>query len=193
MKKLNYRIKGTTPLLMHSDKTANPLHPLTKKLKELTKKRNKTDEDLEAISRVEFEASCYFENGKYIMPASVLDATFLSSAKMFKQGVLWKQACFVANDSLFEFKDSKTSPNKLYDVPGYTDMRTVKVGQSKTMRCRPIFAHWELSCTVILDEAKLNENEVDNIVKNAGLYVGLCDYRPRFGRFEIEKEFPSLK
>lgn len=191
MKKLNYRIKGTTPLLMHSDKTANPLHPLTKKLKELTKKRNKTDEDLEAISRVEFEAGCYFENGKYLMPASVLDATFLASSKMFKQGVLWKQACFIANDALFEFKDSKLAPNKLYDKPGYVDMRTVKVSQSKTMRCRPIFQHWEFSCTIVLDEAKLNENEVDNIVKNAGLYVGLCDYRPRFGRFEIEKEFPS--
>ena len=193
MKTLNYRIKGTAPLLMHSDKTANPLHPLTKKLKELTKKRNKTDEDMEAIARVEFEAGCYYENGEYLMPSSVLDATCLTSAKMFKMGVLWKQACFIANDALFEFKHSKIPPTKLFDIPGFCDMRTVKVGQAKTMRCRPLFSHWEFSFTIILDEAKLNEAEIDNIVKNAGLYVGLCDYRPRFGRFEIEKEFPSLK
>jgi hypothetical protein len=191
MKTLNYRIKGTAPLLMHSDKTANPLHPLTKKLKELTKKRNKTDEDLEAIARVEFEAGCYYEGGKYLIPASVLDATFLSSAKMFKQGVLWKQAAFIPNDAIFEFKHSKIAPDKLFDIPGFADIRTVKVGQAKTMRCRPVFSHWEFSCTIILDEAKLNESEIDNIVKNAGLYVGICDYRPRFGRFEVEKEFPS--
>lgn len=193
MKKLNYRIKGTSPLLMHSDKTANPLHPLTKKLKEFTKKRSKTDEDMEAIARVEFEAGCYYENGKYIMPSPVLDATFLASAKMFKMGVLWKQACFISDDALFEFKNQKIAPNKLFDIPGYCDIRTVKVGQAKTMRCRPVFAHWEFSFTVVLDEAKLNESEIDNIVKNAGLYVGLCDYRPRYGRFEVEKEFPSLK
>lgn len=172
---------------MHSDKTANPLHPLTKKLKELTKKRNKTDEDLEAIARVEFEAGCYYEDGRYIMPSSVLDATFLSSAKMFKQGVLWKQAAIVPNDAEFIFKHSKVDPTKLFDVNGYVDMRTVKVSQSKTMRCRPIFHEWTFDCTVFLDEAKLNESEVDNIVRNAGLYVGVCDYRPRYGRFEVEK------
>ena len=187
MKKLNYRIKGTAPLLMHSDKTANPLHPFTKKLKELTKKRNKTDEDLETIARVEFEAGCYYEGGKYLMPSSVLDATFLASAKHFKQGVLWKQACIVPDDAIFEFKHQKTPPAQLFDVNGYTDIRTVKVGQAKTMRCRPIFHEWAFTCTVFLDEAKLNEAEVDNIVTNAGFYIGICDYRPRYGRFEVEK------
>jgi len=187
MKTLSYRIKGTAPLLMHSDKTANPLHPFTKRLKELTKKRQKTDEDQEAIARCEFEASCYYEDGIYIMPSSVLDATFLASAKQFKQGVLWKQAAIVPDDAIFEFKHSKVPPPKLFDVPGYCDMRTVKVGQAKTMRCRPIFHSWEFTCTIFLDEAKLNETEVDTIVKNAGMYIGVCDYRPRYGRFTVEK------
>lgn len=106
---------------------------------------------------------------------------------MFKQGVLWKQAAIVPNDTPFEFKHSKVSPSELFDIQGYTDMRTVKVGQAKTMRCRPIFHSWQFTVTIFLDEAKLNETEVDTIVKNAGLYVGVCDYRPRYGRFEVEK------
>lgn len=188
MKTLRYEITGSAPLLMHSDVTANPLHPFTKKLKELTKKRNKTDEDFEAIARVEFEAGCYWtkESGYYI-PSAVLDAAFLGSSKHFKQGVLFKQACLVPDDAKFIFKHKAIEPSELFNLSQYVDLRTVKVGQAKTTRCRPVFREWSLDCEIILDEAKLNGAEVDNIVINAGLYIGLCDYRPRYGRFTVKK------
>jgi hypothetical protein len=188
MKTLKYKIIGNAALLMHSDVTANPLHPLTKKLKELTKKRNKTDEDLWEIAKVEFEAGLYWSKDTgYIMPSAVLDAAFLGSAKHFKQGVLWKQACLITDDSKFIFKHRSLEPSELFKLPQYIDMRTVKVGTSKTTRCRPVFREWEFETEIHLDEAKMNEGEIDSIVKNAGLYVGLCDWRPKFGRFDVTK------
>jgi hypothetical protein len=52
MKSMEVIWKGTVPLIMHSCQGVNPLHPITKKLKEFTSKRVKTDEDLLEISRL---------------------------------------------------------------------------------------------------------------------------------------------
>lgn len=188
MKTLKYKLTGSGALIMHSDITANPLHALTKKMKELTKKKNKTEDDLWEIAKVEFEAGCYWnaEIG-YHLPSAVLEACFLGSAKHFKQGVLWKQACLITDDSKFIFKHKNLPPQELFGVNQYTDMRTVRVGTAKTTRCRPIFREWELETEIHLDEAKLNISDVDHIVENAGFYVGLCDWRPKFGRFTVEK------
>ena len=86
---------------------------------------------------------------------------------------------------VLEFKDSKLAPDKLYKKIEYSDMRTVKVKQAKTTRCRPKFDSWKGEFTVILDEDKLNVEEIEQIVNNAGKYVGMCDYRPRYGRFQV--------
>jgi predicted ribonuclease YlaK len=185
MKTLVFEIQSIVPLLMHDDKTANPLNEYTKKLKALTGKRKKTDEDHGAIAEVEWNASLYYENGKYIIPTKVLEATLLASAKQFKKGTLLKQCVIVSDDLELRFKDSNIKPAKLYQKLEYVDMRTVKIGQAKTTRCRPKFDNWSGEFTVILDDEKLNAEEIEQIVSNAGKYVGLCDYRPRYGRFEV--------
>ena len=185
MKTLVFQIESIVPLLMHDDKTANPLNEYTKKLKALTGKRKKTDEDHAQIAEVEWNASLYYENGKYIIPTKVIEATLLGSAKQFKKGTLLKQCVIVADDMILEFKDSNLKPEKLYKKLEYVDMRTVKIGQAKTTRCRPKFDSWKGEFTVILDEDKLNAEEIEQIVHNAGKYVGMCDYRPRYGRFQV--------
>ena len=185
MKTLVFEIESIVPLLMHDDKTANPLNDFTKKLKALTGKRKKTDEDLLAIAEVEWNASLYYENGKYVIPTKVIESTLLASAKQFKKGTLLKQCIIVADDMVLEFKDKNLTPEKLFKKLEYVDMRTVKVGQAKTTRCRPLFNSWKGEFTVILDEDKLNVEEIEQIVANAGKYVGMCDYRPRYGRFQV--------
>lgn len=185
MKTLVFQIESIVPLLMHDDKTANPLNEYTKKLKSLTGKRKKTDEDHAAIAEVEWNASLYYENGNYIIPTKVIEATLLASAKQFKKGTLLKQCVIVADDMILEFKDANLKPEKLYKKLEYVDMRTVKIGQAKTTRCRPKFDNWKGEFTVILDEEKLNAEEIEQIVNNAGKYVGMCDYRPRYGRFQV--------
>jgi hypothetical protein len=185
MKTLVFEIESIVPLLMHDDKTANPLNEFTKKLKALTGKRNKTDEDHAQIAEVEWNASLYYENGKYIIPTKVIEATLLASAKQFKKGTLLKQCVMVTEDMELEFKDKKLSPEKLYKKGEYQDMRTVKVGQAKTTRCRPKFDNWKGEFIVMLDEDKLNIEEIEQIVANAGKYIGMCDYRPRYGRFQV--------
>lgn len=188
MKTINVTIKGVAPMLMHSDRTANPLNYWAKQLKAVTSKRKKTDDDHAEISLIEFQASMYYEEGKgYYIPAANIEACLLNSAKHFKLGTTIKQALIVPEDADFEFPDKKKDPVQLYTVDGYVDMRTVKVGTAKNVRTRPIFNEWECSFTAFLDTDKLNPNEFESIVQNAGRYVGLGDYRPRYGRFEVTK------
>lgn len=88
MELVTLRITGTSPLMMHSDRLANPLNPATKAHKELTGKRKKTDDDHLAIARSEFIAGAYYDEklGFYI-PGANFDATFLAGAKLQKLGV----------------------------------------------------------------------------------------------------------
>jgi hypothetical protein len=54
------------------------------------------------------------------------------------------------------------------------------------MRYRPIFRRWSLSATIAINEEVVNVNEVKKAVTDAGALIGLGDYRPRFGRFNVE-------
>jgi hypothetical protein len=190
MKSLKYHLEGVATLLMHSDVAANPLNHYAKAQKEITSKRKKTDEDHERLAKLDFLASLYYSESKgYHIPANCIDATFLTSSKMFKLGTTWKQAAFVENDAPFVFPNRDLHPDELYLFENglYRDMRTVKIGTAKTVRCRPAFNVWSFDTTIIIDESKLNERQIDQIVENAGKYVGICDYRPRFGRFNVTK------
>ena len=93
---LNVRIVGTAPLLMHSDKFANPLHPATKAHKALTGKRKKTDDDHEAIAKSEFLGGCYHDaTAGFFVPGQNFDASFLAGAKLQKLGTNWKRGVLV--------------------------------------------------------------------------------------------------
>lgn len=184
MKTVKFQIEASGPMLMHSDKTANPLNEYTKKLKAFTSKRKKTDDDHMEIAKIEFEASCYYDKGWYI-PAANYEAMLLASAKHFKLGTTIKQALLIPDDGSFEFDDDKLKPNELFNHPEYVDQRTVKVGTSKTIRTRPIFKNYTSKFTCWLDTDKMDVEILKQVVENAGNYVGLGDYRPRYGKFNV--------
>lgn len=184
MRTVELTIEGISPMLMHSDRTANPLNPHAKALKAITGKRKKTDDDHYEIARLEFIASCY-HNSKWHIPSANFEAMLLASAKHFKLGTTIKQALLVPDDGSFEFEDDKMKPADLFIVDEYVDQRTVKVGQAKTVRTRPIFNKWKSTFTCWLDTDKMNVEQLIQIVENAGSYIGLGDYRPRYGKFTL--------
>jgi len=187
MKTVQFTIESVSPMLMHSDRTANPLNSHAKALKAITGKRKKTDEDHYEIAKLEFIASCY-HNGKWHIPSANFEAMLLASAKHFKLGTTIKQALLVPDDAEFVFDDNKLTPTDLFKIDDYVDQRTVKVGMAKTIRTRPIFNSWTVKFTCWLDVDKMNVEQLVQIVENAGRYVGLGDYRPRYGRFQIVKK-----
>lgn len=189
MEIMKLRIVGTSPLMMHADTLANPLNPITKAHKELTSKRKKTDEDHEAIAKSEFIAGAYWDKDMgFYVPGANFDATFWSGAKLSKLGVHWKRGAMVVTDKAKVLFDGPSTPEKLWKDFRFVDCRGVKVGQSKVMRYRPIFLEWAVSLDVAVNPDVLNINEAKKAIEDAGKLIGVCEYRPRFGRFEVAYE-----
>lgn len=183
---------GSNTLIMHSCQLANPLNPLTKKLKAITSKRKKTDEDIEAISQIEFEGGCYWDDelGLYI-PAENLEACLCNGAKVNKNGKKAKLAIRVIEPKIKLRHDAQgKSLTEIYheDNGKYQDNRFVVVNRARVLRCRPRFDRWGFECTVQLDETIMTQEEFQDVVSNAGATCCLGDIRPRYGSFEARLE-----
>lgn len=187
MKTVTIEATGTSPLLMHSDKLANPLHPSTKKHKKMTSNKRKTDEDHEAIMLSEWIASLYYDDAVGVhIPAMCLEACLRESAKLRKLGKQFQRGMMVMEDKIKLQYDGPKDIEKLKKDMRFMDVRSVKVQRAKLMRCRPIFNDWSFSCEVAYDESQINDDDMVNVANDAGRLIGLLDYRPRFGRFEVE-------
>lgn len=186
MKTVTYTIKGTTPMMMHSERLANPFDALTKELKAISGKRKKTEDDLLAMARIEYLGGIYHDDDFGIhVPGYNIFAAMIGGGKIHKLGSAVKRAALVVEDKVPLVFDGPKSPDKLFADKRFVDMRSVKVGTSKINRCRPIFRDWKCTFSVAFDENSIQLSELTQCLTSAGQMVGLGDYRPRFGRFEV--------
>lgn len=185
MKKLHVTLNGTTPLIMHSPKCVNPLHPLAKQMKALTSKKKKTEADLEAISDLEWEAGVYWDDniGLYI-PNECLAATFLEGAKMNKNGSTFQKYVQVV-DSIAPLDIGEVQNYKKMKVdPRFRDVRSVVVSRARVIRTRPRFNTWRCEFDIMYVEDKIDLDVISLAIENAGNYVGLCEMRKLgYGRY----------
>lgn len=185
MNKLHVTLNGTMPLIMHSPKCVNPLHPLSKKMKELTSKRKKTEDDLEKLSDLEWESGCYWSNdiGLYI-PGEAIAATLLAAAKLNKNGSAIQKYVQIVDAIVPLDIGEKQDYEKLKVDPRFRDVRTVCVQRSRVVRTRPRFNTWRCGFDLIYDEAKIDADTIILALENAGQYIGLLEMRTLgYGRF----------
>ncbi len=183
---LTFELTGTAPLLMHNGQLADPLNSFTKALKDVTKKRKKSDDDLTEISRLEWRGSLYYDAQLGpVIPSEIIDSVLVEGAKKSKQGKAFKSAVFcVEGPYKLEYEGPRDEAG-LWKDPSFRSVLGVRVGQSRVMRCRPRFAKWKLTIKVLLLPGDVNVSDVTDAIENAGIFVGLCDFRPRFGRFTV--------
>lgn len=184
MKNLRITWKGLTPLIMHSCQCANPLHPIAKELKKYTSKRKKTDEDLIKISDLEWEAGAYWKEGLGLyIPAENVEATILNGAKANKKGKDFEKYCTVTDIYIPLDYGENLTKEELISNYKYRDTRMMTVMRSKIARTRPRFDRWKITFNLQYDESKIDLETITLAIENAGLYVGLCDSRPKYGKF----------
>lgn len=184
MKTLKITLKGLTPLLMHSCDGVNPLHPITREMKKYTSKRTKTEEDLATISDLEWESGLYYDDniGVYI-PAENIEASFIEGAKATKKGKDLQKYCSVLDFRVpLEYGCTKTKDELKADM-SFRDVRAVNIMRSKVIRTRPRFSSWKITFKYAYDETKIDLDTIKNTIEYAGRYVGMCDNRPKYGKF----------
>jgi hypothetical protein len=71
-------------------------------------------------------------------------------------------------------------------------VKRAKIGKNKHVRVRPMFSDWKLSGNLMVTDATITTEVLQNILTTAGRFCGLCDWRPgspksgRFGCFTAE-------
>lgn len=182
---------GTRPILLHNVQLASPLNAYAKKLKALNSKRIKTDEDRLVIARTEWEGSFYWDDalGPYI-PGPNLFAALVEGARLTKAGRKVERGVMVTDLQMpLVYKGPRTMEGLWGNGESeHVDMRTVVVQRNKIDRCRPIFRDWTVEATVLLDLKVIEFNEFQEVVRNAGEFSGLGDYRRSYGRFSTKLE-----
>lgn len=185
MKKIKCEFHGISPIILHSCQCVNPLHPISLEMKKINaKKKKKTEEDLAILSDLEWEAGLYWndEVGVYI-PAENIEATIREGAKARRKGKDIVKG-FMCEDMMIplDIGENLTKEEMKKDFR-FRDVRAMRVMSSRVMRTRPRFNMWNISFIASYDENVLNFTEVVDAIEYAGQYVGLCDSRPKYGKF----------
>ena len=185
MKKIKCEFHGVSPLIMHSCQCVNPLHPISLEMKKINaKKKNKTEEDLAALSDLEWEGGLYWndETGLYI-PAENIEATIREGAKARRKGKDNVKG-FMCEDMMIplDIGENLTKEQMKADFR-FRDVRAMRVMSARVMRTRPRFNMWNLVFTASYDEKIIDFGTLVDAVEYAGQYVGLCDSRPKYGKF----------
>lgn len=201
---IQMRWTGHCPLLLHNGDLANPRNQFTKAIKSISGKRKKTDTDFDLMSAMEWAGSLYAKDpisfkvgddnsvtfqsgGKIYIPAEVIEATLVESAKKQRLGRDFTAGVLVESDPILEFPDSGWGIQELWDSERYLDIRKVRVQKNSVMRTRPRFDSWAIQFKVnYFSDVIPNVDTLVDVAVTAGNIIGLCDYRPRFGRFSVE-------
>jgi len=185
---LSFKIVGVAPLIMHNGQTADPLNHFAKEMKKITSKRMKTDADLEQLAKIEWYASLYTNNGKPCIPSEVIESCFTEAAKKTKSGkkALIGFYCPAHSELIY---DGPSDPEEMWKSDKFRFTTAVRLnGRTKVMRTRCRFEQWGATIAVMFDPSTFNEPEIFDILKTAGEVIGLCDWRPKFGRFQVSIE-----
>ena len=190
MDKITFRFDGVSALIMHSDRGVNPLDPDAARLKALTSTRKKTDEIHVQVARLEWELGMYFdaEMGPHV-PTANLRSVLVEGAKLAKLGATVKRATIVEDDRARLDYEGPRDIEAMWKAGSFRDIRSVVVGTSRVMRCRPIFRKWSVTFALLFDTESIERAALVTAAENGGRFIGLGDFRPAnggpFGRFAV--------
>lgn len=133
------------------------------------------------------------DDGTLGIPAEVLEACLQVSAKSFQDprsprksaNELFKAGILVQPDMV----PLTRLDGSVYESWDFLDTRRVTVMRAAISRTRPgIEAGWTLDANIqILLPELITPELLRKVLVNAGAVVGLCDFRPRFGRFQVTR------
>lgn len=191
MKTIKAQWTGIRPLIMHNGLLADWQNPFAQKMKAITDKGSKkmTVADYEARDAAEYEGSLYWDDeiGIYI-PSDNIERCLQLGAQKSKLGKDVQAGCFCSEDMIPLKYDGPKDKNKLRENPRFQIRRGVRVQKSRIIRVRPMLpTGWSITFSLEFDETLINEKSVLKAMIDAGTYVGLGDWRPKFGRFTVKQ------
>lgn len=180
---------GTAPLLMHNSRLANPLDEIAIAMKRISGKRTKTEKDYEELARLEHAGGMYYdpEIGPYL-PSDNFWRCLYDAARKSKSGPKVKEGVICTEEANpLAYKGPRTV-EELWKDANFRFETSVIVSQRRVIRTRPMFREWACETTGDFDPGVINFSALREIAETAGWRVGLGDWRPKFGRFQVRME-----
>jgi hypothetical protein len=192
--KLRIELTGTTPLLQHNPQMVDPQFEINIRIKELTSKRKKTEQDLRTIEKLEWYGGLHLaQNGKgpqVVFPTAKLRKCLVNTAKIHKLGKSIERAVSFSAIHVPLLHDGPKDIDKLWEDERFRSRLSVGIGNKRVMRVRPQFLPWAAAIEgIFIDDAGLNPDELQRIVELAGTVEGVGDNRVNgYGRFTAKTE-----
>ena len=159
----------------------------------MSKKRNKTTADHEEIAHQEFLGGLYTDpplmpgpNGVAhvpCLPAWNVLRCLQDGAKRHKRGADVLRGVYPIGSVARLMYDGPDSPDGLWTSGQFALRKTVGVQRARTVRTRPVFTDWEATLDVEVDMTVFDLHTLRVCWHDAGIYAGLGDMRPVYGRF----------
>lgn len=188
-KTLTMKLRGVAPLIMNSNRAADPRYAREIGLKAVQGVRKKSVDDEAEILRLKYLSALYWKDGTgpYI-PAAYLEATFANALGQLDRGGRKVAAASIRfDDAKLEYGGRHKTPADLC-----ADLKhvlacivTIPSNKSKVPLHRPIFPEWSAKVTATFHT--LTPERVVEVMERAGDVCGIGDWRPRHGRFTVEK------
>lgn len=171
MTKFEVHIKGIAPLLFNR-------FPDEENLDGKSKRSSGNPSKDEQVKK-----SLYFtEKGKIYQPAAHIVGSMVKAAVNFKLTgrKTYKE---VVQGGVFVEPEEIVHENQNY----VTDWRSVviKATRGRVMKGRGRLEEWQLKFQITCIDPRATDKDIQEILEYAGMYVGIGDYRPRYGRFEV--------
>jgi len=187
-------IRGVRPLIMHNGMLADPLYAATKEIRAITARKKLDVEDkAEQLRRAEFMGSMYYDPvlGP-VIPTENIERLVRDGAADEKRGRDVQADLEVFSPEGGELialeYDGPRDPEKLLASPKHCFRKIVRVQRNRVVRTRPRFPEWELRFQLrIYPWASITADVAQRALVTAGARKGLCDWRPRYGLFEVVK------
>jgi hypothetical protein len=185
---LDFRLVGTSPLLLNNPQTVDALSAASIAIKELSGKRKRTEtEDME-LRKKKFMAGLYLtSDGAPYIPAYNIQRSAQEAGRLSKQGKIWDRGVWLTeHQCLLDYKGPKTAEG-LWEDKRFVDNRDGKVGNgARIVVTRPIFHQWSADVSFNFEDEIANPGDIVAHLFHAGKMIGVGTYRQRFGRFDIE-------
>lgn len=191
--KVTLKAQGSSALILHNERLADPLDPIVRELAKYTKKRGKSDADHMEIARLEFLGGLYTDppldltmNGKSPapgLPAWNVIRCLQDGAKRQKKGADVLRGVHPIIQHVLITYEGPRNPHKMWTDGRFTLRKTVGVQRARMMRTRPMFVDWSIDLPVEVDPTVFDLDVLANVWRDAGVYAGIGEMRPIYGRF----------
>ena len=187
---LTFAYKGIGQIVMNNPQCVDPLNTFSKELQKVHKKKHKTEEDTLHKYDLEMAAKIYWQD-RLVIPTTWVTASLCRVGyKMARISAADIRSAFFPCEDFssleYDGKDQVKEPADIIKNKKFMWLFPTKQGRVKVMKAFPMFHNWSFEVPIEFDDSIIDNETLVRLAKHAARYHGFGDFRPTYGRCELE-------